>query len=136
MRYIANVVTLELDAGKCTGCGICALVCPHGVFAVEGGKARIVDRDLCIECGACRLNCPADAVAVRSGVGCAAGILRGRLGLKGNCCSGPSGPGGAPCCSEESCSSGPDDAGLAKPCCPPGDDRGCDCDESEKPCGG
>ena len=50
MRYLADVVTLELDAEKCTGCGMCLQVCPHGVFVVEDGKAAIVDRDACIEC--------------------------------------------------------------------------------------
>ncbi len=95
LRYLPNVVTLKLDATKCTGCGTCATVCPHGVFAVEDKKARIVDRDACMECGACVRNCPAEAVAVESGVGCAAAIIIGALtGTEPNCdCSG-----GPSCC--------------------------------------
>ena len=85
-RYLENVATLELDIEKCIGCGMCETVCPHRVFAVADGRARILDRDLCMECGACATNCPADAIAVRSGVGCAAGIIRGALGVKGDCC--------------------------------------------------
>jgi ferredoxin len=77
VRYLANVVTLALDEGKCNGCGMCATVCPHGVFAVTEAKARIVDRDACMECGACARNCPQGAISVRAGVGCAAGILAG-----------------------------------------------------------
>ncbi len=43
------------------------------------GKAEILDRDGCMECGACARNCPAGAIEVSSGVGCAAGIIRGAL---------------------------------------------------------
>lgn len=85
--YLKNVVTLELDNSKCNGCGMCAIVCPHNVFEIEGGKAEIIDKDACMECGACEKNCVQNAVTVRSGVGCAAGIIRGTLGGKdSDCC--------------------------------------------------
>jgi NAD-dependent dihydropyrimidine dehydrogenase PreA subunit len=92
LRYLANVVTLTLDGKKCTGCGMCTTVCPHAVFQVEDGKARIVERDACMECGACARNCPAGALSVEAGVGCATAILIGALsGTKPNCeCSGDS----------------------------------------------
>ena len=77
LKYLENVTTLSLDTGKCVGCGRCAEVCPHGVFEVAVGKARIVDKDSCMECGACALNCPVDAIEVDSGVGCAVAYKRG-----------------------------------------------------------
>lgn len=78
-EYLKNVVTLELDQGKCNGCGMCVKVCPHEVFGLKGGKAFIVNRDFCMECGACALNCTMQAIFVKSGVGCAAGIIQGFL---------------------------------------------------------
>ena len=62
LRYLENSVTLELDAEKCTGCRVCTLVCPHGVFAMADKRAAIVDRGACMECGACALNCATGAI--------------------------------------------------------------------------
>ena len=74
-RYLENVVTLRLDAAKCTGCLKCEEVCPHQVFRVVERKARIIDRDACLECGACAINCPVEAIRVDAGVGCAIGLI-------------------------------------------------------------
>ena len=79
LRYLENVVTLLLDAEKCIGCGMCAVVCPHGVLTIEAHKAQVVDRDACIECGACAGNCPVEALSVKAGVGCASAIINGWL---------------------------------------------------------
>ncbi len=79
MRYLEDVVTLKLDAEKCDGCRMCLRVCPQSVFAIEGRRAVLADRDACMECGACAVNCPREALSVESGVGCAAGIINGFL---------------------------------------------------------
>lgn len=79
LRYLKNVVTLELDGEKCSGCGMCVQVCPHAVFVIGNGKAEIVDRDACMECGGCEMNCPAEAINVQAGVGCATGIIIGAI---------------------------------------------------------
>ena len=39
--YLQNVVTLQLDQEKCTGCGMCLIVCPHAVLGMDNGHARI-----------------------------------------------------------------------------------------------
>lgn len=88
LRYLKGVTTLELDAAKCVGCGICVDVCPHDVFELADKKARIIDKDACMECGACAGNCPAEAITVRSGVGCAAGVINGFLRGTEACCGG------------------------------------------------
>lgn len=89
LLYLKDVATLAMDTLKCTGCGMCLDVCPHGVFQMNGQKARMADRDACMECGACSRNCPAGAIFVQSGVGCAAAVINGLLGREGECCCGP-----------------------------------------------
>ena len=79
MQYLRNTVTLKLDTNRCTGCGLCTIVCPHAVFEIMNRKARIIDPDDCMECGACARNCQFGAISVKTGVGCAAGILNGIL---------------------------------------------------------
>lgn len=75
-RYLSNVTTLELNEAACVGCGVCSIVCPHGVFEMNGQKAKVADRDGCMECGACAVNCPVAAIQVHPGVGCAAYIIQ------------------------------------------------------------
>ena len=77
MKYLKNVVTLQFDSGRCTGCGRCLEVCPHRVFQRQDGKVAINDRDACMECGACARNCAFGAISVEQGVGCAAAVIIG-----------------------------------------------------------
>ncbi len=76
LRYLENVVSLQLNKDKCIGCGRCVEVCPHAVFAMNASKTNIVDRNSCMECGACTQNCPTNAIAVQQGVGCATALLK------------------------------------------------------------
>lgn len=79
MKYLADVTTLELNREACIGCGMCVNVCPHAVFELNAGKAKITDHDACMECGACAGNCPVDAIEVESGVGCAYAFIMGAI---------------------------------------------------------
>jgi NAD-dependent dihydropyrimidine dehydrogenase PreA subunit len=112
LKYLKDVVTLALDGEKCTGCGMCVLVCPREVFELSDGKAAIVDRDACMECGACALNCPVEAVVVDKGVGCASAVLQGAVrGTEPQCCCGGD--------EEPTCgpAEDPHDCIPEKPCC-------------------
>jgi NAD-dependent dihydropyrimidine dehydrogenase PreA subunit len=75
-RYLPGVTTMRLDEDVCVGCGMCAIVCPQGVFLMQPKKARVHDLDGCMECGACAKNCPAEAIHVSPGVGCASYIIQ------------------------------------------------------------
>jgi NAD-dependent dihydropyrimidine dehydrogenase PreA subunit len=84
LRYLDDVTTIALDPESCTGCGMCAEVCPHAVFRLVDDRAVLADRDACIECGACMTNCEAGAITVDVGVGCARAILT--TGSGAPCC--------------------------------------------------
>jgi NAD-dependent dihydropyrimidine dehydrogenase PreA subunit len=77
--YLKDIVTLKLNQDNCNGCGMCVKVCPHAVFDIFDGKARIINKDACMECGACQMNCAKKAIMVNSGMGCgcATGIIEG-----------------------------------------------------------
>jgi ferredoxin len=79
MVYMKNVSTLKIDKVLCTGCGRCTEVCPREVFTIENRKASITNLDNCLECGACMNNCAFKALNVKSGVGCAAAMVKGLL---------------------------------------------------------
>jgi NAD-dependent dihydropyrimidine dehydrogenase PreA subunit len=82
--------SLVMEAGACIGCGRCLEVCPHGVFALEPGRAVLAAPQRCMECGACSNNCPAGALRVEAGVGCAWAMilaaLSGNRTTGGICC--------------------------------------------------
>lgn len=93
LRHLRNVVTLKLDDDTCVGCGVCTTVCPHGVFTLNNGKAKLTDRDGCMECGACAMNCAVGAITVTPGVGCVEYIISGWI----------KGPEAASCGCSDSC---------------------------------
>ncbi len=62
-----TTVTPKPLAGKCTGCGTCAAVCPSGAIQVSGGTAR-VDPGKCIRCFCCDELCEYQAMGLREPV--------------------------------------------------------------------
>ncbi len=57
-----SLLSFTIDAGKCTGCTLCARNCP--VKAVEGEvkKPHLIEQAKCIKCGKCYDVCRFDAV--------------------------------------------------------------------------
>jgi NAD-dependent dihydropyrimidine dehydrogenase PreA subunit len=71
--------TLQYQVDLCIGCAVCAEVCPHGVFMMDGRLAVLANQEDCMECGACQVNCPTGAIRVESGVGCASAMIQSAL---------------------------------------------------------
>ncbi len=60
-----------IDQDLCTGCGICAEICPFGIpQSNSNGKFEITEPERCTECSACKRNCPAMAVILQERKGC------------------------------------------------------------------
>lgn len=99
MTVASAANTLTYDPELCINCGMCSIVCPHGVFAPDDNMAQLVRRESCMECGACQRNCPVSAITVDSGVGCATAMIRAALTGKKEATCGPEI--GSSCCSED-----------------------------------
>ncbi len=55
---------IEIDEGKCTGCGLCATACAEGAIEIRDGKARLMSEIYCDGLGACLGECPEGALAI------------------------------------------------------------------------
>ncbi len=55
---------IEIDEGKCTGCGQCIPNCAEGALKIIDGKARLISDLFCDGLGACLGHCPEQAIAV------------------------------------------------------------------------
>ncbi|MBT3182746.1 MAG: NADH-quinone oxidoreductase subunit NuoF [Deltaproteobacteria bacterium] len=56
------LVTYNIDAEKCTGCTLCAKVCPVEAISGEVKKPHVIDHDKCVKCGKCISSCNFDAI--------------------------------------------------------------------------
>lgn len=50
-----------IDQQKCTGCGLCAAICPYKVISVKDGAAQH-SGEICFLCDHCRAVCPVEAI--------------------------------------------------------------------------
>jgi nitroreductase/NAD-dependent dihydropyrimidine dehydrogenase PreA subunit len=55
----------RLDAGRCTGCGLCLDACPSDVLALENGSITL-SLESCFGCDHCAAVCPTGAITIDS----------------------------------------------------------------------
>ncbi len=53
---------IEIDEGKCNGCGACAKACHEGAIGMVDGKAKLLRDDYCDGLGDCLPACPTGAI--------------------------------------------------------------------------
>jgi NADPH-dependent glutamate synthase beta subunit-like oxidoreductase/Pyruvate/2-oxoacid:ferredoxin oxidoreductase delta subunit len=54
-----------VDETLCTGCNLCAVVCPSGAMKKNEMGVAQVDEDVCKGCGTCSASCPERAITMR-----------------------------------------------------------------------
>lgn len=61
-RLIGRGYRLVLDPSECSGCGICADMCPKGAIEYFPERERRISfiPDNCVLCGVCVVVCPMD----------------------------------------------------------------------------
>jgi ferredoxin len=55
---------IQIDEGKCNGCGECIPNCPEGALQIIEGKARLISDLFCDGLGACIGHCPQGAITI------------------------------------------------------------------------
>ena len=60
-----GMFTYEIDADRCTGCGLCLKACTTKAIIGEKKVVHVIDQSLCIQCGACYDACNLGAVLVK-----------------------------------------------------------------------
>ena len=61
------LIRYRVNAETCTGCMLCARVCPTRAARGERKKAHTIDQDACIRCGLCFEACRFDAIEITTG---------------------------------------------------------------------
>ena len=56
-------MAVQVDEGKCVGCGTCVDTCPCSALQLVDDKA-VCDADACADCGACVDACPTEALSL------------------------------------------------------------------------
>ena len=60
---MADIEAIKVLLDKCTGCSLCARVCPFGAIQIVNKKA-VIDMTKCTLCGACVESCKLEAIVL------------------------------------------------------------------------
>jgi NADH-quinone oxidoreductase subunit F len=61
----SGLYAVEIDPGMCTGCGMCAKICPADAICGKIKEAHVIDTAKCITCGSCIDTCRFNAIHVK-----------------------------------------------------------------------
>ena len=61
----SGMFTFEIDADRCTGCGLCLKACTTEAIIGDKKVVHVIDQSKCIQCGACYDACNLGAVLVK-----------------------------------------------------------------------
>lgn len=54
---------IQIEEGRCNGCGLCATACHEGAIGMVDGKAKLLRDDYCDGLGDCLPTCPTGAIS-------------------------------------------------------------------------
>jgi NADH-quinone oxidoreductase subunit F len=66
-RKCKPLIRFRVVADKCTGCTLCAKVCPTKAATGERKKVHTINQETCVRCGLCEEACRFDAIEIVSG---------------------------------------------------------------------
>jgi NADH-quinone oxidoreductase subunit F len=66
-KHCRELITFRVLEEACTGCTLCAKVCPTQAATGERKEVHRIDQALCIKCGLCFEACRFDAIEITTG---------------------------------------------------------------------